>query len=278
MSASRPLSLRGALAAVAVAALGVVSAVTAPAADAATARSFTCSGTAGDRYTARTVTGLLTDANVPYQVVVTQTATTTVLSSRARRAALAGPSSLHAGFTEWDVTGANANGEILHLSVPPVLPGNGGFFDADLEESQVSGLQLPMFDCTVTGGPARLSTPSGTRTFSCTGSLGETFTRRTVVGNLNRLNVPSAVTVTDSAGVVGSSRARAATLIGPSQLHSGYSEWDVTGRNANGDLYHLNIPPVLPAAGGFFDADLDIQFAGGANGAWQIPIFDCTVA
>ena len=35
---------------------------------------------------------------------------------------------------------------------------------------------------------------------------------------------------------------------------------------------------VLPGNGGFFDADLDIEFAGGANGAWQIPMFDCTVA
>ncbi len=50
------------------------------------------------------------------------------------------------------------------------------------------------------------------------------------------------------------------------------------GRFANGDLYHLNIPPVLPPAGGFFDADLDIAFAGGVNGGWQIPMFDCAVA
>ena len=52
----------------------------------------------------------------------------------------------------------------------------------------------------------------------------------------------------------------------------------MTGHNPNGDLFHLNVPPVLPPIGGYFDADLDIEFAGGANGSWQIPMFDCTVA
>jgi hypothetical protein len=35
---------------------------------------------------------------------------------------------------------------------------------------------------------------------------------------------------------------------------------------------------LVAVAGGFFDADLDIELAGGADGAWQIPILDCTVA
>jgi hypothetical protein len=34
---------------------------------------------------------------------------------------------------------------------------------------------------------------------------------------------------------------------------------------------------VLPRVGGFFDADLEIQFAGGASGGVQVAMFDCTV-
>lgn len=37
------------------------------------------------------------------------------------------------------------------------------------------------------------------------------------------------------------------------------------------------MPPVLPAVGGFLDADLEIDFAGGTQGNWQIPMFDYTV-
>jgi hypothetical protein len=46
----------------------------------------------------------------------------------------------------------------LHIS--PVLPGNGGCFDAELEIAFDGGangsLQISMFDCTVSGGPALL--------------------------------------------------------------------------------------------------------------------------
>jgi len=130
----------------------------------------------------------------------------------------------------------------------------------------------------VAAAPAVAATASP-RAFSCTGGLLEAFTIRTVAGLLTPRNVPYQVTVTQTAtGVIDSTRTRRAALVGPSWLHAGYTEWDVTGPNANGDLFHLNIPPVLPGNGGFFDADLDIEFAGGANGAWQIPMFDCTVA
>ena len=79
-------------------------------------------------------------------------------------------------------------------------------------------------------------------------------------------------------GAVVSNRTGKAALVGPSWLHTGFTEWDVTGHAQGGDLYHLNLPPVLPGNGGFVDADLDIEFAGGTNGSWQIPMFDCTVA
>jgi hypothetical protein len=50
-----------------------------------------------------------------------------------------------------------------------VLPGDGGFFDGVLEIELAGGangsLQIEMFDGTVTGGPALLSTP-GPRSFS----------------------------------------------------------------------------------------------------------------
>ncbi len=255
----------------------------APAQAAAPPRSFSCSGGLGEPFTVRTVSGLLTAGTVPYNVIVALPGPGAVVSNRTGKAALVGPSWLHAGYTEWDVTGHTQNGDLYHLNLPPVLPGNGGFFDADLEIDFAGGAdgnwQIPMFDCTVTGGPARLSTPSGPRSFSCTGGLGEAFTIRTVTGQLNQRNRPSGVVVTQTqSGVVESTRARLASLVGPSWLHAGFTEWDVTGHNPNGDLYRLNLPPVLPPLGGYFDADLEIDFAGGANGNWQIPMFDCTVA
>jgi hypothetical protein len=59
--------------------------------------------------------------------------------------------------------------------------------------------------------------------------------------------------------------------------HTGYTAWEASGPNPNGDVLTLHAPPVLPPAGGFFDADLQIAFAGGADGEWQIPMLDCTV-
>jgi hypothetical protein len=252
-----------------------------PAQAATAARSFSCSGNAGDAFTARTVTGLLTNDGVPQQVVVKDGAGT-VGSSRTRKATRIGASGLHSGYTEWDVTGAGAAGDLYHLNSPGVLPGNGGFFDADLEilyAGGVSGsLQIQMFDCTVTGGPAGLSTPAGTRTFTCSGTAGDLTAWRSVTGQLTRQNQPLQVSVANKAGTVESTRARRATQLGASVLHAGYTEWDITGTNPNGDAYRLNAPPVLPAVGGFFDADLEILYAGGANGSLQTPMFDCRVA
>ena len=120
--------------------------------------------------------------------------------------------------------------------------------------------------------------PVNPRTFSCTGSLGEALTERTVTGKLTSRNVPYEVSVVPtSTGIVESLRTRRATSNGASWLHAGYVDWNVTGPNPDGNLYHLHLPPVLPGAGGFHDADLEILFAGGVNGSWQIPMFDCTV-
>lgn len=243
-------------------------------------RMFSCTGGLGEPFTYRTVTGELTASNVPRAVVVTQTATGVVDSRQGGRAALVGPSWLHSGYTEWDVTGHNRDGDVFHLSTPPVLPGGGGFFDADLyiEFGAGGNWQIPMFDCAVNGGPPRLATPSGQRHFTCIGGLGEAFTFRTVNGRLTSHNLPGDVTVVEtSSGTIDSSRPRLARSRGPSPLHAGYTEWDVTGHNPNGDLFFLSLPPVLPGVGGYFDADLDIEFAGGANGSWQIPMFDCAV-
>jgi hypothetical protein len=101
---------------------------------------------------------------------------------------------------------------------------------------------------------------------------------RTVTGLLTGSSIPYQVSVTQTGtGTVDSTRVRQAALVGASWLHAGYTEWDVTGRNPNGDVFLLNLPPVLPGNGGYFDADMEIQFAGGANGGWQIPMFDCSV-
>ena len=270
------------LAAVLAALLGTVTvwpALAGPA-QAADARAFSCSGNAGEAFTAHTVTGLLTGAHVPYQVVVKGSGGAVESSRRAKGVSL-GASPLHTGFTQWDVSGPNPDGNLQYLHLPPVLPGAGGFFDALLEIEYAGGangsLQIPMTDCTVTGGPPALSTPPGPRSFTCTGSLGEVFTIRTVAGQLTRQNQPLAVAVTNSAGTAESTRARKATSMGASPLHTGYTQWDVTGPNPDGNLYYLHLPPVLPAVGGYADADLEITFGNG-GGSWQIPMTDCTIA
>jgi hypothetical protein len=278
-----PLARAGTL--LAVATLSLAGALAAPrAADAAITlhRTFLCSAGLGEAFTQRAVTGELTNTARPVAVTVTRTANGTVDSYRAKAATLVGPSVLHPGYTEWNVTGPNPNGDTFHLSIPPVLPGAGGFFDADLDIEFAGGAnggwQIPMFDCTVSGGPASLSTPYGSRTFSCTGSAGEAFTTRTVAGSLTRQNQPLTVTVSDAGGAPVDHLNKRARLVGASRLHTGYTQWDITGPTSNPDLYYLHVPPVLPKPGGFFDADLEIEFAGGANGNWQIPMFDCTVS
>jgi hypothetical protein len=245
-------------------------------------RSFSCAGNNGDIFSAYTVIGRITTVGIPYAVTTTQPATGSVVT-RAGKAVSLGASVLHTGYTNWDITGANPGGDTYVLHVAPVLPGAGGFFDALLEVGFAGGVngsaQVPMFDCTVTGGLPRLSKPAGTRTFACTGGLGLARTIRTVKGTLNSASRPANVVVTETAtATVLSSRTRGGAAAGPSVLHAGYTTWNVTGANAGADLYFLHVPAVLPAKGGFFDADLEIQFAGGINGNWQIPMFDCVVA
>jgi hypothetical protein len=265
---------------------GTIGVAPAAAASTTTLRSFSCTGGLGEAFTVRTVTGQLTAANVPTAITVIEPGGI-VGSSHPRRATLVGAvgsSWLHAGYNNWDITGPNPNGDLFNLHLSPVLPGLGGFFDADLEIAFAGGAngnwQIPMFDCTVTGGPAGLASGGGPRTFSCAGGL-DVYANYTIAGQLTSGNVPHAVKVTQVLGAtLLSSHPRRATLTGPtgsSWLHAGYNDWDVTGPNPNGDLFHLHIPPVLPRVGGFFDADLEIQFAGGANGNAQVPMFDCTV-
>jgi hypothetical protein len=245
-------------------------------------RGFTITGSLGEAFTTRTVTGQLTTAGVPNHVVVTETGTGRVLSNRIGKATLVGASLLHSGYVQWDIT-ARAHGDLYALHLPPVLPGGGGFFDADLQIDFAGGVngswQIPMFDGTITGGPGYLAHLAGIRTLSISGSLGEPFTAYTITATVSRNTIPTHVVVTaTSTATVVSTRTTTATLIGASWLHTGFLQWDVTGgRVANGDLYYLHLPAVLPAAGGFFDADLEVAFAGGANGGLQIPMFDGTV-
>ncbi|MEZ5094706.1 MAG: hypothetical protein R2731_00340 [Nocardioides sp.] len=141
----------------------------------------------------------------------------------------------------------------------------------------VAALLVALGPLTVASSATAL--PANPRAFSCTGSLGEAFTQRTVAGLLTAAGRPYEVTVTQTAsGLVESTRHRLAADRGPSWLHAGYTEWDVTGPNPDGNLYWLSLPPVLPAPAATSDADLDVEFAGGANGGWQIPMFDCTIS
>jgi hypothetical protein len=241
-----------------------------------TPRAFTCSGSLADLGT-YTVTGLFAKA-VPYHLTVVHTAAT--VSSRAGKATSLGPSTVHPGYQQWDITGAGAGGDLYYLSIPPVLPGHGGYFGADLEilynGGQDGSNDIAMFDCTVTGGLPWLARPPAPRGFTCAGNDAEVA--RTVTGSLTRRNVPYAITVTQTGtGSVLSQRPGRARLIGPSVLHTGYLEWNITGAGASGDLYHLNTPPVLPPSGGYFDADLQVLYNGGQNGNVQMPMFDCTV-
>lgn len=273
---SRPVLAAAAAVVAALALLAVPASAMASAPKAWTPRSFTCSGSLADLGT-YTVTGQIT-GNVPYRLAVAHNGS--VVFKHPGKATPLGSSVLHPGYLQWDVTGAGVGGDLYYLSIPPVLPGQGGYFDADLEilynGGQDGSNQLPMFDCTVTGGSPVLSFPPGPRSFNCAGNDAEVA--RTVTGSLTPRSVPRAVTVTQTGtGTVVSEHLGRASLIGPSALHSGYLEWDITGAGAGGDLYHLSTPPVLPAHGGYFDADLEILFNGGQDGNVQIPMFDCTV-
>src|SRR5690242_12174974 len=84
------------------------SAVVARAASAATwQRSVTCTGSAGEAFTERTVTGLITSANELKHVRVIVTGTGVVESVRQGLATQTGPSWLHGGYVAWDVTGGS---------------------------------------------------------------------------------------------------------------------------------------------------------------------------
>lgn len=255
------------------AAVGQPAGAATAAADRANPRSFTCSGNAGDVYTAYTVAGQITALGVLTQIKVTDFSGA-VVSQRYRGVKL-GASPWHAGFTEWNITGPNPDGYVYHLSIPPAPPGGGGFMDADLfiDLAGAGNVQLPMFDCSVTGGGAYLSTPPA-RPFSCEGAV-DVLTHYTITGTITNLNAPKAVRVTNVYSGLASYRSWKGALVGPSWLHAGYTDWNVTGPGMGGDIYHLNIPPVLPPVGGYFDADLDIELAVG--GGVQVPIFDCHV-
>jgi hypothetical protein len=86
---------RAALATAAVVAVGVTAAQ--PAGATTGLRSFSVSGTAGEAFTARTVTGQLTLLGVPVNGKVIETGSGVVDSTRAGLAALLGRSSLHPG-------------------------------------------------------------------------------------------------------------------------------------------------------------------------------------
>jgi len=247
-------------------------------ASAASTRTFSCSG-AVDRYVAYTVTGSLTAQNRPYAVSVVWQTTGATVAGVAGRAPSLGASLVHAGYVTWDLTGPQSAGDLYQLSTPPVLPGGGGFFDADLEVLYAGGANgsnvLTMTNCTVAGARVEVAK---VRTFSCTGIPAEAATTRTVTGSLNRNNQPYQVKVTDAAGLALSTRTRSAALVGASWLQAGFQQWDVTGANAGTDLYYLHVPPVLPGKGGYFDGFLEIQYDGGAAGSWQVVLTDCTVA
>ncbi len=270
--------------------LGAVPVAQAQAAQATSLRTLTCSAALPGlpQPAAVSATARIDAANVPSQVVVQETVggVVTVSSTLAAAAVNLGASTLHwpgTGFVDWDVTGepALSNLQSITLALPVVLPGGGGFVDADVAINDVSlGYpmpisQQPLFDCAVTGGPRSLSAPSGTRSFTCSGDLGLARTKTTVTGTLNSRNQPTSAVVTDSTATVISNRTRTARSLGASALHPGYVAWNITGPNL-ADTFEIDLPPVLPPAGGSFDADVVITFA--AGGGWQIPMFDCTVA
>lgn len=264
-------------AAVAAGAALVLAAGSTPASAATSTRGFSCTG-AADVYVAYTVTGKLTAKNQPYATSVVSITTGGTVATVAGRTPSLGASVVHPGYVAWDLTGAQSAGDLYQLSIPAVLPGGGGFFDADLEILYSGGdfgsNVLSMTNCTVTGSKVEVSK---VRTFSCSGTPAEPWTKRTVTGSLNRANQPSQVAVTDAAGAPLSTRARNARLVGASWYQAGFQQWNITGVGAGTDLYYLHVPAVLPDKGGYFDGLLEIQFDGGNLGNWQVVLTDCTV-
>lgn len=273
-SALRRLTIAGVACTLTTSAL-VVGATSADAATTApSTRTFSCSGVLDA--VPVTVTGSLSPQHRPSAVKVTGRAGGVLAS--AIRVSKIGASTVHTGYTAWNVSGRQAAGDVYVLSIPPVLPGGGGFFDADLEIRYAGGangsVDVVMTNCTVSGAAVQVSR---TRTLTCTGTPAEPTTKRTVTGVLDRKGVLSNVTVTDSTGTALSARSGPALKVGPSQLTAGFTQWDITGANAAPDLYYLHVPPVLPDKGGFVNATLEIAFDGGNLGGWQIDMTDCTV-
>ena len=198
-------------------------------ASAASPRTFSCSG-AVDRYVAYTVTGSLTAKSQPYAVSVVWQTTGATVAGVAGRAPSLGASLVHAGYVTWNLTGPQSAGDLYQLSTPPVLPGGGGFFDADLEVLYAGGANgsnvLTMTNCTVAGARVEVAK---VRTFSCTGIPAEAATTRTVTGSLNRNIHPNQVKVTDAAGLALSTRTRSASLVGASWLQAGFQQWTSRG-------------------------------------------------
>ncbi|MEZ5192675.1 MAG: hypothetical protein R2734_09250 [Nocardioides sp.] len=215
---------KGPLVAALLVALGPLTVASSATALPANPRAFSCTGSLGEAFTQRTVAGLLTAAGRPYEVTVTQTASGLVESTRHRLAADRGPSWLHAGYTEWDVTGPNPDGNLYWLSLPPVLPGAGGYRRRPgrrvrrRRERRLADPDVRLHD---QRWPRVDGPPPLPRSFSCTGTLGEN-TMRTVTGLLNWNNRPYSVTVTQTGtGVVESYRAGLAGNRGPS-ARAGY--------------------------------------------------------
>ena len=115
-------------------------------------------------------------------------------------------------------------------------------------------------------------------TLLCTGNAGPAYTQRTVTATITAAHRLRDIVVRDQTGALVSRRTTAGTSLGASDIHSGYLAWDVTATNPEADLYQLHLPAVLSGRGGFTDADLVIQWAGGANGSLQIPMFDCRIS
>lgn len=250
--------------------------------DRVTRRSFTCHGSLGEPMTTMTVTGELTNlTHRPTGVTVTATATGAVLSSRALGATDLGASQLQAGYHVWGITGPPAGTNRYWLHIPPVLPGAGGFFDAQLEvlynKGLDGGIQIPMTDCTVAGGPPSLVTAPSPRVITCHATAGEIITNKTITGTVNRYSRPLTVSVADHTGAVESQRTTRAGDLGASDVHPGYHAWNVTGPNPDHTTYRLHVPGVLPPVGGYFDADLELVYSDPAAGSVVVSAVDCTV-
>lgn len=250
-------------------------ALPAPANAATGHRSFTCTGTPAEPSTTRTVTGVIGRSGLMRHVTVLDAAGS-VLSTR-QHPRRVGISRWHVGYVDRDITGAKVPDRYV-LSVPPKLPGGGGYFDATLVIEFAAGgnWQISMFDCQVSGGPTQVGNG---RTFACTVVPGEPGTNYAISGRLNRHHQPTRVRVVEKALGVDLTRPGTAALIGTvagSPWHSGYTDWDITQANPEGNSYTLTIPPVIAGTGGYFDAEFIVDF--GAGGSLQTSAFDCSVS